>query len=422
MNKLSVVLTLCFSGLGFVAETSFANTKQSNTYSLTDVDMEIVRKSEAYMGLDLESNKHEKFEINLDEFINKNAYRAAQGEARQLVDQIKQANPNPMLTADMQESKPEPKPYTDHSTLVFASLSLGEQGLNDLLAMSVGIDDAVVVFQGIPAGEGLTQAMGRLQKLAAQHSPPPNIIINPDLFRSYKVTSVPTVIITKETDMPIAGEVAEPKARVAGISDPNWLSKAVERGEVGDLGVRGPVEEISEVDFIELAQQRASQIDWEQKKENAQAGYWQNQSFNELPKAPRPRMRDFDPSVIITSDIKAQDGTIVSRKGDVINPLDIRDFTQAVIVFDPLDKKQLELVAQELPRIKKTPGVGYVTMIATRLDKEDGWKSYESVSDYFDEPIYLLTPDVMSRFELEYVPSVITSKGRLFQIEELHNQ
>ena len=60
-----------------------------------------------------------------------------------------------------------------------------------------------------------------------------------------------------------------------------------------------------------------------------------------------------------------------------------------------------------------------MTIIVTRLDKEDGWDSYEEISDLLDEPVHLLTPDVRDRFELEYVPSVITAEGKIFKVEEL---
>lgn len=420
MNKLSVALTLFFSGISLIVGSSSVSAKQSEIHKLTAEDMELVRQSEVIINRASDAlNDINDIKINMDEFLNKEQYESAEVEAKALAKQILQSGNNHMLDENMQETQPVPKPYVEHSTLVFASLSLGEQGLKDVLAMSSGLEDVVVVFQGILEGETLTQGLTRFQKMAAQHSPMPNVIINPDLFRSYKVDIVPTIIITSEDDIPKSGDPAKPKARVAGISDPNWLVKQVEDGEVGNLGIRGPVEPISEVDLIEMAQQRASQIDWDKQKEQAQANFWKNQNFNELPRAPKARIKDFDPSVVITRDITTANGTVVARKGDVINPLDIRDFTQAVVVFDPLDKKQRELVLRELPRIKEAQGVSYVTIIVTRLDKEDGWDSYEEISDLLDEPVHLLTPDVRDRFELEYVPSVITAEGKIFKVEEL---
>ncbi|MBZ3672433.1 hypothetical protein JT305_10545 [Salmonella enterica subsp. enterica serovar Senftenberg] len=113
---------------------------------------------------------------------------------------------------------------------------------------------------------------------------------------------------------------------------------------------------------------------------------------------------------MITSDISTPDGTVLLTRV-TINPLcdpkevckhGTRPFTQAVVVFDPLDKKQMELLAKKLPEIKLEPGVQRITYIATEFDKDKGWDSYKSVTDNFDAPVYLLTPDLITRFELEH--------------------
>ncbi|MHB4491971.1 hypothetical protein ACYB5X_25510 [Klebsiella pneumoniae] len=131
---------------------------------------------------------------------------------------------------------------------------------------------------------------------------------------------------------------------------------------------------------------------------------------------------------MITSDISTPDGTVFAHAGDVINPLcdpkevckpGTRPFTQAVVVFDPLDKKQMELLAKKLPEIKQEPGVQRITYIATEFDKDKGWDSYKSVTDNFDAPVYLLTPDLITRFELEHTPSIITARGKKFVVREL---
>lgn len=424
MNKLSVALTLCFS-LSAVAAAIATPGGGAPVYKLTDDDMAIIHQSNSIieglpgdrLGLDEALNK-----IDLSDFVDQGKYQDAVAEARALGQQIQQARQEaPLIDAiSMEEvAGPVPKPYVDHTTLVFASLSLGEQGLKEVLASASGREDTVVVFRGIPEGETLAVAVTRLQKLAAQHDPAPNIIINPDLFRSYKVNVVPTIIAINEADTPVAGEPAEPKARVLGLSDPDWLDKAVARGENGDQGVKGPVEPILEQDMIEMAKERAARIDWEQQKENAIANYWRNQNFTKLDRAPKKRLRIFDPSVQITQDIQTPDGTYIARKGDIINPLDIRAFTQAVVVFDPTDKQQIELVLAALPGLKARPEIGFISFIVTQLDKGDGWESYTQITDLLDEPVTLLTPDVAGRFELEYVPSVITSGGKVFHITEL---
>lgn len=424
MTKSLAALALCFSTL--YAADALSGNGGAAVYKLTDEDMQIVSRSQDFIRGETEQGDPPplEFNINLADFTNAEQFQEAQQEAKELAEQIiGQRKKAPMLNADMKFEQdgqtPTPQPYKEHSTLVFASLSLGEQGLHDLLSMVSGMDEAVVVFRGIPRGESMTVALTRLQRIAAQHDPMPALIINPDLFRSYNVTAVPTIVSVDTHDLPIGGDVAKPVAKVAGISDPSWLNKAIERGEAGDLGIKGPVLDISEVDLIELAKERVAEIDWEEKQKAAIANFWHNQKFTTLERAPRQRMKIFDPSVQITQDIQAPDGTYIARQGDIINPLRIRAFTQAVIVFDPTDKEQVELVLEAVPALKENPNIGFISYIATQIDPIEGWKSYEKITDIVDEHVTLLTPDVAQRFELEYVPSVITSGGDVFHITEL---
>ncbi|WP_387489064.1 TrbC family F-type conjugative pilus assembly protein [Photorhabdus sp. RM96S] len=345
----------------------------------------------------------------------------AQVEAKAFFKQLQSTN---QTLKEMQLKQAEKGIYTDHRILVFASLSLGDQGLDDVLTAVSGQPDAVVVFRGIPEGMNLGQGVKAIQALAAKKDPVPNIIINPTLFKTYKITAVPTIVMIE--DEPLPGEQPNVVAQVSGLSDPVWLTREVNNGEKGDLGVRGPIEKIGEPDLIDVAKKRLANIDWEDKKKQAVERFWTKQNFNELPRASKSRTREIDPSVMITSDISTADGTVFAHAGDVINPLcdptevckpGTRPFTQAVVVFDPLDKKQMELLAKKLPEIKREPGVQRITYIATKLDK--GWDSYKSVTDNFDAPVYLLTPDLIARFELENTPSVITARGSKFLVREL---
>lgn len=53
-------------------------------------------------------------------------------------------------------------------------------------------------------------------------------------------------------DEPLHGEQPNVVAQVSGLSDPVWLAREVDNGEKGDLGVKGPVEKISEPDSLRL--------------------------------------------------------------------------------------------------------------------------------------------------------------------------
>jgi len=291
--------------------------------------------------------------------------------------------------------------------LIFASRSLGNQGIDDILEVASAMPDAAVVFRGLPPefGVDIEQGIFYLQDMGMKKSPTPSILIDPTLFEEFGVESVPSIVLLEE---------GKEIARVQGLSDPTWIGE-----QRGDLGVKGDVREIEEPDLIALMQQKAMAIDWEQKQEAAVQNFWPNQTFNLLPAARASRTRTLDPSLVVTEDIKDADNKVIVAQGTVINPLDIRDFNEIVVVFDPLDKRQLPLIRQYLPQIQTDIGDFPVTWIATQLDKDKGWDSYTAISDAIDEHVYLLAPDVRDRFQLEHTPTIFFARGKAFEIVEI---
>ena len=80
--------------------------------------------------------------------------------------------------------------------------------------------------------------------------------------------------------------------------------------------------------------------------------------------------------------------------------------------------EKTKILKKEIPKIRKKPSVQRITYIATNFDREKGWDSYKEVSDLVDAPVYLLTPDLINRFNIERAPSVITAKNNRFLIQE----
>lgn len=335
-------------------------------------------------------------------------------------------------------------------TYVFVSYSMPDAELNEVLQWASGNNNIVVVMRGIPDGQSITEGVIRIQQLGAEFDPAPNIILDPTLFKRYDVQVVPTIVLLDEqqasqnaqipineipNDAMAAQELlAQAKekqvatlqvdddsylAKVAGISNPQWLRQRVAQGERGDLGKYGPVLEIAEVDLIEEMKRRVAMIDWEEKKENALKNYWPNQQFIDLEQTYQARIRRVDASVVATGDIVTPNGEFIARAGERVNPLDTRPFTQAVIVFDSTSPNQVLTVQENLERIKSIPSVHNVVYITTKLDKEQGWDAYKEITEQLQEPVYVLTPDIVERFALEYVPSVITADSTHFIIEEL---
>ncbi|MDU7586731.1 MAG: TrbC family F-type conjugative pilus assembly protein [Acidovorax sp.] len=376
---------------------------------LTDADKAMVERSR-------EASKALGGALGLDGLLNR-GQNAANAEARTLLEQLRGSN---QTMRDMAALERDKQVMQNYSTLVFASQSLGEQSLNEILRAAAGQPDTVVVLRGVPPGMKLGEGVLAVQQMAAAITPMPNVIINPTLFVEHKVTTVPTIVVLADKkDEAKGGEGRVVAGRVSGISDPAWLKREMAASNARrDFGKAGPVQEISEPDLIEVAKQKVMEIDWAEKKRQAQARFWSKQKFLELPPAPRSSTREFDPSIVLTDNIMAGD-KIVAFKGTRINPLEMRDFTQALVVFDPLDKRQVKAVKNALPGLTATPGVQRITLIATRFDAALGWDSYKGVTGEFDAPVYLLTPDIASRFGLEHTPSIVTARNKKFQVREI---
>ena len=302
------------------------------------------------------------------------------------------------------------KKRNEGRVLFYVSHSLGMDGLNQVLQIAASTPESLVIFRGVRDADKFAKSIYEIQQYAIKYDPVVNIVIDPTLFRDYGVTKVPTIVYLDE-------QFQNELARVSGLADPRWLIEKLEQGKLKNFGVRGPVEDIAERDLIEVMQEKVAAIDWGKKKEDAINRYWDKQEFINLPRATKERRRLVDPSIIISGDIKDAEGNILVAKGTKINPLDMRGFDQAVVVFDPLDKGQLETVKRKVNELREK--YRRVTLIVTQFSKTDGWNSYKALTDDLDSLVFKLTSDIHTRFEIQYVPSIITADGRNFVVNEL---
>ncbi len=311
------------------------------------------------------------------------------------------------------KSLPQPdKKKPGGRVLIFASTSLGESSLEDLFSMASEHLEAVVVFRGVVDEKRFAKSIMAIQKFAARQSPVTNTALDPTLFIKYNITLVPTIVYLDEYQ---ETEVA----RVVGLSNPKWLLDRVNQGEKGDMGTRGPVEEIAERDLIEVMKEKMATIDWSDKKEKAINNFWKKQEFINLPRTRIANTRHVDPTILITADINDADGNAIILQGTKINPLEMKPFTQAVIVLDPLDKIQVELIDKHISNLNKAHST--VTIIVTQFDKDKGWDSYKAITEHFDKPVFKLTSEIVSRFELNSLPVIITAdnNNKVFIVKEL---
>ena len=319
------------------------------------------------------------------------------------------------------------KQEVDHTnklvTYVFVSYSLRDDKILDILRRNAGRDDVVVVMRGIPDGQSLGQGIKHMQDLASKIDPIPNIIIDPTLFEEFKIKAVPTVARVKLESTQAGKDQSASRhliAKVEGLHNDTWLNEKIEAGEKGNLGQQGDIFEIAERDMIEEMKSRAMAIDWESKKKEAVKRYWASRKYEYIPMAKEPARFEVDPTIIVTADLKDANGAIIHPAGTRINPLDLRPFDSMLVIFDPLNQGEIDLINEQRAQWEKQPYRKRI-FIATRMDKEGGWDRYEALTEWLDAPLYVLTPEVKSRFHIKASPSLVTSdpQKRVFVIEEL---
>lgn len=344
--------------------------------------------------------------------------------------EIFKAVPDADLQLQRLKAKPAlmPENPNGEQTFIFVSYSLTDAVLKDIMERHKNRKDVTVVMRGVPEGTKLPDGMIRIQKLATSVTPNVPVVIDPGLFRTYGIKQVPAVV--RAGRAPSKAEMnpnrengrkyARMVAKVTGLHNDQWLMEKIEAGEKGDLGIQGEPREISEPDMIEEMKKRAAMIDWEKKKQAAVKRFWKNQKFNVLPTAVEDRLREIDPTILVEKNFNDLAGRPIRKAGDRVNPLQIRPFTQTIVVFNPLSKDEMERV-EAFRQAHKASGLPAPVLIATQMSKENGWDGYKDLTDRLDAHVFMMTPEVEFQWRIEKTPTVVTADNNrhVFLVKEL---
>ena len=290
-------------------------------------------------------------------------------------------------------------------TLLFVSFSLGESALKSIFEEAAGLDDVLLVFRGPKPSQKLPALMADLKRLLKGIDPMPNIVIDPTRFQRWSVSSVPDIVVEQD---------GKTRLHVRGVSSLSWLDEQIKAGKQGDLGTMGDVGEITEIDLLEELKGRMAAIDWKQKQQQAIARFWEQQKFENLPTTRADRDRSVDLTITAPRDLTAPNGQLIIRAGQTVNPLDKMPFGLCLKVFDAKVPAQVELI-RHLSCQDKQARMMY---LATSLPSQNGWDSLKELETTLKAPVYLLTPDVRGRFQLQHVPAIVEQVGNQLVVRE----
>lgn len=289
---------------------------------------------------------------------------------------------------------------------ILVSWVLGEEALREIAAEASLHPNAVMIFRGIPEGQRFRDAIKHLHALLAGLDPVPSVTIDPPRFEGLGTDQVPAITV-------YAG--GEPIAHARGTYGIRHMLARVRAGARGDLGAIGPTVTATEPNLIEVLKQRLASLDLTASQRRAAERYWGRLQYHKLPQATEPRSRRFDPSVMVTADIKDARGNVIAAAGSRINPLDLMPFHERLLVFDASRPEQVALARELAARHRDRR----LVLIASRLDRAAGWDGFKRLQDGFRAPVYLLNEPIRARFHIERVPALIDAEGRDIVVREI---
>lgn len=177
-----------------------------------------------------------------------------------------------------------------------------------------------------------------------------------------------------------------------------------------NLGIVGAVYPIIETDALDELQNRAKQINWgsyfnKDRIEKTVKNYKPSDAKS-LPKARKDRVFSVDMTYTLDFDIPDGNGNILYPKGYTFNPLDYVDFPNTLVVIDASDRDQIAWFKDSK----------YAKDINAMLLISDG--SYWKLTEELKRPVFYATGDIIRKFNIQSVPSVIYQKGRLMEVSE----
>ncbi len=388
--------------------------------------------------------------------------RAQQMDIQKIQEHSEAIKPSKPLPQSKPQASAEPEPVKREMVrnyTIFISESMDLEILKLLFYAYAGDEHVQFVLRGFRGDGTIEEGLKHIMDIVRQCNPPPNLFIDPNLFKKHGIDRVPAMLVEEitieeddiealslqlytdvlamystEIDINTAEEFLRanssltlkkeivPRMLVFGVISTQWADQKLQTtDETFYQGTYGVNYRIVEPDLIEVMKARAAAIDWEHKKEQAADQYWGNaaKTFLNLPRAHTYEERLVDPSVVLTRSVKDGFGKVLFEKGTVVNPFDYTSFTREVVVFDGSDNSQLEVVDSLVEQARSHKNSSLV-LLTTQIDPAKGWDQLKELSGRFNEPIFLLTPELQKRFQIRSVPSVVTgdSSKKVFLIRE----
>ncbi|UJF20232.1 hypothetical protein L0B53_19035 (plasmid) [Vibrio sp. SS-MA-C1-2] len=249
-----------------------------------------------------------------------------------------------------------------------------------------------------------------------------SVYLDPTAFTRFGINRVPALVYERQD---YDGNLFY--AKIFGMVNPSYLQDKAETALVNKeegvnhihLGEIGNVNKIAERDLIEEMKSRMERYDWEKAQEEAVARHWKIREYFDLAPSQEDKTYLFNPTVVVKKEVRAVDGTVLAKAGEMFNPLAIVPSHLTMYVFDPNDEEELAFVKH----LVETDSIGSVMLLATRIDGERGFSQLAELNQYFKIPIKMLNREIIQRFDLTVTPTQIkTTEYARLKIKEFSQQ
>lgn len=363
-----------------------------------------IESSEAGKG-GAENEQALNIQKRVSEWISSGAYSQEKEAAQAIYDTTMEAREQSGMFGDQEEAVERIR--MPGKVYVFVSKSMPTGVLRSLFQSLNTRDlefEVEVAFRGLFEGDktfiDFSNSAGQLVSDLGLKESDAVVGMNPTAFREFSVTSVPQLVYVHED-----GSISRRKGSV------NVRDFHRSLGDTGsDHQKTGETYKIAERDFFEEIEERLAKIDWDKKIEVARDNYWNkiDGEFKNLQQSSLYEVRDVDMTVVVSSNIIANDGIrdhIIAREGERFNPLDqpiMAAFNRNMIILDPNSPSQLDwakkAVGESLVRNERP-----VVLLVKFLEGERE-KTLEQMEGFLKSHTYLADKRILSRFGITAVP------------------
>ncbi len=188
------------------------------------------------------------------------------------------------------------------------------------------------------------------------------------------------------------------------------LDASPSHGAIHNLGTFGQTYQIAEQDALQEIKERVARLDPKKllnrkMMKKALQNYQPDMPF--LPRAHKDATRLVDMTYTLPFDIPDGKGGILYPKGYTFNPLEYVNYEKTLVVINGDDPGQVLWFS----------GSDYSKNIRTMLLLTGG--SYYELGKKLDRPVFYANADIIHRFQLEAVPSIVRQRGKYMEVKEV---